>query len=323
MRFSLIMTLLTDATTLVTRGLYYQGKYGTWDLFWKGAHDMTFGAGTTPMDPSRVYTDFHVHIHRTTDPRRMLREAAKRVDIVAITGRTEDFADNHHTLDTFLESCNDHTVEIEKLGENVAVAEVDRKTLYLIRATEIYPTEIIGVVSVGGKLQRRYERHGEGTLHDTISDARDHTAFWFIDHPFSIASPVIAFRYPTEDEVKRRIEIFRRYDAMIETNNHQNTWWMYLSNEIATAVAQEHGLVGIGNSDSHFRLRDIGLTRTSFPRTMLDTSTEEKFLASLQTAFSQQQHIETGFASDWAFAHYMVIAGKIPAYQRVAVRYNL
>src|SRR3989338_5181448 len=309
------MTLATDVQTLVSRGVHYQCQYGTTELFLRGLHDMTFGTTTPEMNPNRFYTDFHVHIHRDTNPRLVLREAAKRVDMVAITGRTEDFAHNHHTLDTFFESCKDNKVGIDQLGENVLVTEVEGKTLYLVRATEIYPAEMIGVVSVGGKLQRKYEKHGEGNLHDTIGDAKDHTAFWFIDHPFSIAAPVIAFRYPTQDEVKRRVEIFTEYDAAIEIANHQNTWWMYLSNEIARRVALKYGFIGIGNSDTHFRVREIGLTRTSFPRTLFDDSTEERFLASLQKAFSHEHKedlvVQSGFASNWSFANYMVIGSKI------------
>ncbi|MBI5073452.1 hypothetical protein HZA99_06570, partial [Candidatus Woesearchaeota archaeon] len=101
----------------------------------------------------------------------------------------------------------------------------------------------------------------------------------------------------------------------------------YLSNEIAKAVAEKEGLVAIANSDTHFRVREIGLSRTSFSRELFDPSTEEKFLASLKRAFSKENKDElvigSGFSSLWAFANYMVIPTLVPAYGNLAVKYNL
>ena len=328
------MSLATDVGTLVERGIHYTQQYDTFSLGAKWAHDLVFGATRLPKDPTKVYTDFHVHVHKETNLRRMVAEAAKRVDVVAITGRTEDFSHNHHTLDTFLEEARRQEMSIDSLGENVLVAhvngtppQVNRTPLYIVRATEVYPEEMLGVVSVGGKLKREYKTHGEGKLDDAVKDAKDQCPFWFFDHPFSIPAPVISFRYPTSDEVKARIETFEKYDAAIEVGNHQNTLWMYLSNEIAKAVAEKHGLVGIANSDTHFRVREIGLSRTGFSRDLFDASTEAKFLASLRKAFSRENKdnlvVGTGYSSLWSFGNYMVVGGKSSAYQRLAVKYNL
>ncbi len=321
------MSIVTDVGILVSRGIYYVQRYDTLSLETKCLHDLVFGATRAPKDRTKVYTDFHVHVHKETDLRRMVAEAAKRVDIVAITGRTEDFDHNHHTLDTFLEEARKQEMNIDSLGENILVVEVNNAQLYIVRATEVYPKEMLGVVSVGGKLKKKYKTHGEGELDDAVKDAKEQCPFWFFDHPFSMPAPLIAFRYPTKDEVKKRIEIFTEYDAAIEIANHQNTLWMYLSNEIARKVAEKHALVGIANSDTHFRVREIGLSRTGFSRELFDDSSEDNFLASLGRAFSKENKdnliVETGYSSVWSFGNYMVVAGKSPAYTRLAVKYNL
>lgn len=321
------MSVATDVQLLVTRGIYYSQQYDTLSLDLKALKEMAFGATRLPKDPSMVYTDLHVHLHRDTNPRVMLAEAAKRVDIVAITGRSEEWVHNHDTLDTFLKKCRDEEIRgIDKLGENVLVAEVAGKPLYIVRGTEVYPQEMVGVVSVGGKLQQTYY-HGKGDLKDAVADAKDNTAMWFFDHPFSIPAPIICFRYPTADEVKQRRDYFREYDAIMEVWNHQNIAHMYLSNEIAKAVAEKEGLVAIANSDTHFRVRDIGLSRTSFQRDLFDPSTEAKFLDSLRKAFSKENKdnlvIGSGFSSLWAFENYMVVPTLVPAYGKLAVKYNL
>lgn len=321
------MTIATDVQTLITRGIYYAQQYDSLSLEARALRDVLIGAPHLPKDPERVYTDFHVHIHRDTNPHVILREAAKRVDIVAITGRSEDYTHNHDTLDTFLKKCKDEEIRnIEKLGEHVLVAEVHGKTLYIVRGTEVYPKEMIGVVSVGGKLKRKYY-HGKGDLKDAVKDARENTALWFFDHPFSIPAPVICFRYPKADEIKQRRDYFREHDAIMEVRNHQNSLWMYLSNEIAATIAKEDGLVGIANSDTHFRAREIGLSRTSFSRDLFDASTEDKFLVSLRRAFSKDNKdalaTDSGFASLWAFVNYMVLPTLVPAYGSLALRHNL
>ncbi len=321
------MTLATDVQTLVTRGLYYTQQYDSLPLEARAVRDMVIGAPHLPKAPHRVYTDFHVHIHRDTDPRLVIQEAAKRVDIVAITGRSQEWTHNHDTLDTFFEKCRGQGIKgIERLGEHVLVAEVDGKPLYIVRGTEIYPKEMIGVVSVGGGLQQTYS-HGKGDLKDAVADAKDHTALWFFDHPFSIPAPVICFRYPTADEVQQRRAYFSEHDAIMEVRNHQNSLWMYLSNEIAAAVAKEDDLVGIANSDTHFRVREIGLSRTSFSRDLFDASSEERFLDSLRRAFSRENKntlaTDSGFSSIWAFANYMVLPTLVPAYGAFALRHNL
>lgn len=327
MPFFAFMSLITDAKILVTRGIHYTQQYDTLSLETRALRDMLIGASDLQKDPNRVYTDLHVHIHTDTDPRVVLAEAAKRVDIVAITGRSEEYRHNHHTLDTFLESCRRAKIkEVEPLGDNVLIAEVSGKPLYIVRGTEVYPKEMIGVVSVGGKLTQKYQ-HGKGDLRDAVADVREHTAVWFFDHPFSIPAPVICFRYPTADEVKQRTDYFREHDAIIEVRNHQNTLWMYLSNEIAQAVADKEGLVPIANSDSHFRVREIGLSRTSFSRDLFDPSIENKFLDSLRKAYSKENknglNTDSGFSSLWSFANYMILPTLIPGYGTLAIKHNL
>ncbi len=327
------MTLTTDVQILASRGAHYFREHNSLALDTHLFHDLILGTSRKPKDPNLVYADFHAHIHTSTNLVRVIGEAAKRVDILAITGRTADaMFDTHLALGSFclmaeLQNTGKYNIKsLDRLGTHVYVVELNGKPLYLVRATEVYPKEMLGVVAVGGALKRIYY-HGKPDLADVVADATDNTALWFFDHPFSMPAPVIAFRYPTEDEVKKRREIFQQYKAMIEVGNHQNTLWLYLANEIAKKVAREDGLVGIANSDTHYRACDIGLSRTGFPRELLDASSEERFLASLRTAFSQKNKdklvVEDSFASLWSFGNYMIAPTLVPAWGPIAVRYNL
>ena len=205
------MSLATDVQTLVSRGAYYFREHHSRAVAFDFIDDLFFGTGRTPINPNHdllaalqgpVYTDFHVHLHLTTNIRRALQEASKRVEVLAITGRTADSMFNtHHTFDTVLAQCEKEGVSYDKLGDNSAMVFPHKHTeaflpLYLVRATEVYPKEMLGVVAVGRKLHGRYY-HGKPDLAEVVADASGNSAFWFFDHPFSMAAPLISFLYPT------------------------------------------------------------------------------------------------------------------------------
>lgn len=340
------MTLTTDVQILMTEFQHTKRKYRTpyaRKHFW---HDLVFGATRKEISPRAgppdldrpLYTDFHVHLHTDTNIRRALREASKRVDILAITGRTLDsLFDTHHTFDSVLAKCQEHELPYHSLGPNVALVYpyehklsdvcASSRPLTLVRATEVYPKEMLGVVAVGGKLNGKYY-HGKSKLSHIVADATENVPLWFFDHPFSMPAPGIAFRYPTEDEVKRRRELFQQYHSIIEVGNHQNTLWMYLSNALARDIAEQDDLIGIANSDTHYRVRDIGLSRTGIRGSLFDgVNTQDAFLSSLRIAFSPEHKdklvVEAGFASAWSFLNYMIVPTLMPSYAPFAVRLGL
>jgi len=92
--------------------------------------------------------------------------------------------------------------------------------------------------------------------------------------------------------------------------------WMYPSNVLARRMARKHDLAGIANSDTHFRVKEIGLSRTGIPKQLFDAGSEETVLQSLKTAFSGENKdhlkIESGYSSIWSFGAYMIIPSLSP-----------
>ena len=311
------MSLATDVQTLVNRGMHYAQHYETFPLAWHGATNMVFGAFVPEKSSQFRYVDLHVHIPVTASIRPVLQEAAKRVDVLAITGRTLDNTapydfSNHLIFEDAVEKMEQEGIEHKVLGNRVAIAYPNGKKkdeLVLVRTTEVYPREMQGVVIVGSNPKQNWY-HGKPTIDEVVKAADDVGAVRFFDHPFSIYAPHIFFRYPTKEEVRQRLLLFVKYQAIIEVGNHQNTLWMYLSNEIAKDIAKKEGLVGIANSDSHFNPHDIGRSRTGIPKAMLDLNSEEGFLASLKTALSPKNKkriiVEANYSSIWAFGQYMI-----------------
>ncbi len=309
-----IMRIATGVDILVSRGLYYTNKYATPKLLLHAAHDMLLGATVGQKDPRYVYADFHVHLPVTTLVKPLLEDVATRVDIMSITGRTLDeaFAD-HLLFEDAVRKLDQEGIEHDVLGQRLVRAYPygkEQNPLLLVRATEVYPREMQGVVIVGSILQPNWY-HGKPVLDDVVKAADDIGAFRFFDHPFSIHDDVVHFRYPTEEEVKRRIGYFERYHAVIEIWNHQNTFYLLFSNEIAKDVAEQRGLVGIANSDTHFNPHDIGLSRTGIPRELLNLGSEEAFLVSLQKALCPDHKeallIDAHYASLWTFFPHMIV----------------
>ena len=81
-------------------------------------------------------------------------------------------------------------------------------------------------------------------------------------------------------------------------------------------MARKHDLVGIANSDTHFRVKEIGLSRTAIPKELFDAGSEEAVLQSLKKAFSEEHKnelkIESGYSSLWSFGPYMILPTLFP-----------
>ncbi len=316
------MPLTSDLYTLVTKGFQYSANWETAREFPSFAHDLVVGAVREPKDPAYIYTDLHVHIRDNERIRNAVDEASKRVDVITLVTRTIESNKDHLSYEKALEKLEEEKVEHRKLGSRIVKVNSENDSLYIIRATEVYVKENQGVVMVGN--DREFYR-GKLTLDDAVKACEDMGAFWFLDHPFSIAAPVIAFRYPTDEEMKTKEEWFDIYNPVIETGNHQNTLWMYPSNVLARRMARKHNLAGIANSDTHFRVKEIGLSRTGIPKELLDASSEETFLQSLKTAFSKAHKgklkIESGYSSIWGFSSYMTLPRLFPKLaKRLGVR---
>ena len=185
--------------------------------------------------------------------------------------------------------------------------------MYLLQSYEGYVREGQGVVMAGMPRDPTFDTF---CLSDAISFCNDQGAFWFLDHPFSVGVPVIAFRYPTHEEFLMRERWFETYDPPIEVGNHQNTLWMYPSNVLAQRAANRHGLARIANSDTHFRIKEVGLSRTGIFRALLDFASEDAFFSSLRTAFSREHRsqllIESGYSSLLSFGTYMILPRFLP-----------
>src|SRR3989344_2381103 len=307
------MSLASDLYTLVTEGIQYSTNWETIQEFPHFAHDLMLGTNREAKNSNYLYTDLHVHIKDTESMRKVIDETSQRVDVMTLVTRTIEANKNHLSFEKALEKLDQEKIEHQRLGSRIVKVNSNNGSLYLIRATEVYVKEKQGVIMVGNN-QEFYE--GKLTLDDAITACNDMGAFWFLDHPFSIGAPIISFRYPTDQEMKMREEWFDRYNPVIEVGNHQNTLWMYPSNVLAGRMARKHDLAGIANSDTHFRVKEIGLSRTGIPRELFDGSSEETVLQSLKIAFSRehkdQLKVGSGYSSLWSFGAYMILPTLFP-----------
>jgi len=305
------MSLIKDLYTLVVKGAYHSINLETMTGLPHFLHDLVLGAKREPKDPNFVYADLHAHFREGDNIRSIVDEASKRVDILAITDKNPERNRGYMNFDHVKEKLDTEQVPHESVGRSVVKVDVNGSPLYLIQAYECNVREQQSVIMLG--TDRKYNLH-QLSLDDAVNECEDVGAFWFLDHPFSIDAPVIAFRYPTNEEMKIREGWFDKYNPVIEVGNHQNTLWMYPSNILARQMAQKHGLAGIANSDTHFRVKDIGLSRTAFPRDLFDDSSDEAFLQSLRTAFSDKSKlkIESGYASIWSFGTHMILPSLSP-----------
>ena len=308
------MTLIKDLYTLTVKGTQYSANLETVMEIPHFAHDLLIGAKSAAKDPDFVYADLHAHFREKESIRKIVNEAVKRVDILAITHRNPEENAGHLTFDMLEEKLTREEVPYQNIGKRVIKATPDGKEIYIVQALECYVKELQGVVMVG--MDRNYPLQ-KLTLDEAIREAENRGVFWFLDHPMSIPAPVIAFRYPTDKELRMKEGWFDKYHPVIETGNHQNPLWMYPSNVLARRIAKKHGLTGIANSDTHFRVKEVGLSRTAIPRDLFDPRSEEAFLISLRRAFSPENKgrlkVESGYSSAWSFFAYMVLPSLSPS----------
>jgi len=311
------MSLVKDLYTLVVKGAYHSANLETVAGLPHFLHDLVLGARRDPKDPEFVYADLHSHFREGENIRDIIDEATKRVDVLAITDRNPEDNNGYMNFQHVREKLDREQVPHKSLGMRVIKVDVNGSPLYLVQTYECYVKERQGVIMVG--MDREYNVH-QLSLDDAVKECEDVGAFWFLDHPFSIGAPVISFSYPTGEEMKMREEWFGKYNPVIEVGNHQNTLWMYPSNVLAGRMARKHSLAGIANSDTHFRVKDVGLSRTAFPRELFDDYSDETVLKSLRTAFSEEHKrklkVESGYASIWSFGAYMILPTLSPKLAR-------
>ncbi len=270
------------------------------------AHDLLLGANPEPKDPNYLYADIHLHLPLGAPMHRVIDTAAQRVDIMSIVDRETSIARSggYQSYGMAVEA-----LEWERIdhipGERVTKVLHNGKAFYIVRAIEVYGKERQEIVVLGSDTPFKDADTRPRTIDELIAEAQDLGTLWFLDHPFTVDE-----RYATKEEVKRLERWITRYRPIIETGNHQNTLWMYTSNILARKLAEKYHLVGIANSDSHFRLQEIGLSRTCIPRDMIDETSNDTILTSLQTALSPENKerikLESGYSSIWAFGQYMI-----------------
>ena len=111
------MSLLKDVYTLVTQGALQFTYRDTWKELSHVLSDLTFGARRSPKDPSFIYTDLHAHFPRTASLKEIITEASKRVDVLAITGRTSH-NEGHLDFEDLPERLEKESVSYENIGSN-------------------------------------------------------------------------------------------------------------------------------------------------------------------------------------------------------------
>ena len=315
------MSLAKDVYTLIVKGAYHSANLETIAELPHFFHDLVLGAKREPKSPNFIYTDLHAHFREGENISDLVEEASQRVDVLAITDRNPEDNKGHMNFDHVREKLDREQVPNESLGKRVIKVNINGNPLYLVQTYECYTKEKQGVIMVG--MDRKYPVY-KLSLDNAVHECEDVGAFWFLDHPFSIGAPVISFRYPTDEEMKMRERWFDKYNPVIEVGNHQNTLWMYPSNVLVRRMARKHNLVGIANSDTHFRVKDVGLSRTAFPRELFKDGSDEAVLQSLRTAFSEEHEgklkVESGYASIWSFGAYMILPTLSP---KLAPKFNV
>lgn len=304
------MSLTQDLQILLERGVHYSLQKDTLKEFPHFMHDLLLGASLPEKDKYCKYADLHVHIPRTASMRRVIEEAGKRVDICAIVTREPKYDNDGGYLDfdTAVEKIKREDIPIIKETNRFVQLKHNHRHFYFVRAIEVYGKEGQELVIVGNDKEFKDNRVNDTPLDDLIKEAKDLGALHFIDHPMSIGAPVISFRYPTKEEEKRLRTWIEKHNPIVETGNHQNTLWMYPSNVAMRRIAEEYNLTQITNSDSHFRLEEIGLSRTSVNRSVISSQSADKFIQSLDDAIrNHPTKLESGYASIWAFGQYMVL----------------
>lgn len=299
------MTLIHDLKILTTQGLRHAATVEAFVEVPHFLHDLILGAHREPKDPAYLYMDLHAHIPEDVTLSALVTAAASRVDVLAITARNPEHNAGHLQFAQMLEKLEQEGIEHQRLGKSLV--HVRQPSLYLVQGYESYVKERQGVVMVG--LDRKYALHGL-TLDETVTECNAAGAMWFLDHPFSIGAPYIAFRYPTKEEMTQRVAWFEKYDPVIEVGNQQNTLWMFPSNILARRMAREYNVAGIANSDTHLRISEIGLSRTALPRNLLDLSSDVAFCSSLRSALSGHKEViraESGYSSIWSFTSAMLL----------------
>ncbi|MEK6963252.1 MAG: PHP-associated domain-containing protein [Nanoarchaeota archaeon] len=310
------MSLISDVSTLVGQGLRHSAHPETLRALPHFVHDLVLGASPPPKDPNRIYMDLHAHVAESAPITEVLEKASRNVDILALTGRQGSDNQGHLDLEGAVRKLEDERIDHTRLGKRIVATVVGDNRFYLVQGLELYVRENQGMIVVGNHTVPQEQL----SLADAIHRSEAAEAFWFLDHPFSIAAPRIGFRYPNQRELKEREKWFEIYKPVIEVGNHQNTLWMYPSNVAAQRWADKYDLVGIANSDSHFNISEYGLSRTSVPANLIDLSSEDAFFASLQAAFSRKNKpsvkAEVGYSSLVSFGRYMIAPTLAKGFQK-------
>ncbi|MEK6867964.1 MAG: PHP-associated domain-containing protein, partial [Nanoarchaeota archaeon] len=314
---------LDGITTLVTRSWHYwntdaaKAERGHW---W---HDTLYGATVGPKDSDYVYADLHAHVFDTQDVSTLVNEVSQRIDILALVEREAKDNANHLTFDRFIEKLDAKDISYEQLGDRVVCVETENGPLYVVRSIEVYTSgssNLHGVVIVGNDGSYNEWHQQTVSLDEAVSAAERMGAFWFLDHEGSKKAPIVAFRPPKESEVKEDKALYRRLKQnsggkrpVLEIRNLVNALWQYVTNFIPEQHANELGLAGIANSDAHFNINEIGLSRTGIPRNLIDLSSGETLLASLNNAITPEHKKELVIEGNYAAAHdflpYMLFTG--------------
>lgn len=307
------MSLAEDLQILVKRGAHYGFQRDVLAEVPHFARDLLFGASRGRKDPAYLYADFHLHLPRTVLMRRVLEKVSPRVDICSIVTREpkHDADGGYLDFDTAVEKLKREGLPIRKEDARFVEVSYNDSPFYFLRAIEVYGKEGQELVVVGDDHQFRDNRVNDRPLDDLLVQAKDLGALGIVDHGLlrPTESPV-HFLFLNDDQERQFRGWIERHNPIIETWNHQNTLWVFPANVAVQRIAREYGSPEVADSDSHFRLQEIGLSRTGLPRSLLEYRSGDAFVASLDFALRNHRdevRLEGGYSSIWAFSQYMVL----------------
>jgi hypothetical protein len=273
------------------------------------ARDLAFGPRVLPRDPDFVDLDLHAHLAVSTPIRKVLDEAVQRLDVLALVTAEKGHNSGVLSLADAEKKLQKKRIPHERLGpRSIKVWHDGYNELILLTGTEVYVKENQGVLVIGD--DGNYSGDHSLSLNDVVHSARFLDALWYLDHPMSLPKAGIGFGLPTDDELKQRRGMFETYRPIVEVSNLQNTLWQFGADVLMQKVANEMGLVGIGNSDTHFNPNDLGKSRTRIPKYIWgEPQTEDDIFRALHHSLRWENngdiYVENNHASLWSFGPYM------------------
>ncbi|MBM3199954.1 hypothetical protein FJZ53_03365 [Candidatus Woesearchaeota archaeon] len=250
------------AAAMLYTGIQCQKKYYFSNALKETAKLSLDAVVNNPPDikDNELYMDTHMHLK---DPsyypqgiEEIVETSMKKADIIVVM--THNQGDNtsldYEKFRSYVKqnpkySINDYGKYLEIKTEN------DR--LIAIKAQEIRSKSGRDVLAIGcdGTIGSYQD------IRDTIKEIHSQNGIAIIAHPMSIQKDSSFFGITLADKEERKEleQLCVEADALEEFNS-QNYLWLCYSNVLTEAFAKKHGLSGTAGSDTHFDLKQVGLS---------------------------------------------------------------